>query len=153
HADGQLRTRSAVLVAHGSNARSVPGLQGQLTPEPAEGRGAGKQPCCARTRVDDVAHVAGVVAPDPLELINLFVKHPSDHVAPRCIQRLDGRRRGSVTCPAANRPVCILSIALLGNAARRDRYFKKTPRAKCLITSGRGSGQGSAWSSCRSRPG
>src|SRR6516225_5070319 len=72
HCDGQLRTWTAVLVAHGGNPSGVPCLDGYVTPELSEGSDAGKQPYGARTRLDHVAHIAGIVVPVPLELVNRF---------------------------------------------------------------------------------
>ena len=45
------------------------GLDGEVPPELSERGDAGKQPCGTRTRVDHVAHIAGVVLPVPLELL------------------------------------------------------------------------------------
>src|SRR5215467_8693782 len=80
HRGAQLRARAAVLVTHGSKAGRAPCLDGEVTPEPPKGGYTGKQPCCPRTRVDDVAHIAGVVVPVPFELPNRFTQCPSDHV-------------------------------------------------------------------------
>ena len=57
--------------------------RGEVTPELPEGGDAGKEPRGTRTRVDQVAHIAGVVVPVPLELvINRSAQCPFDHLTP-----------------------------------------------------------------------
>src|SRR5262244_3674357 len=59
-----------------------PCVDGDVTLELSEGGDAGKEPRSTRTRVDDVAHIAGVVVPVPLELVDRSAQYPFDHVAP-----------------------------------------------------------------------
>jgi hypothetical protein len=69
HCDTELRAWAAVLGAHGGNAGGAPCSEGEVTPELSERGSAVKQPCGARTRVDHVAHITGVVLPVPLEFV------------------------------------------------------------------------------------
>src|SRR5262245_4943996 len=46
-----------------------------------QGGDAGKRPCSARTRVDHVAYLTGVVVPGPFELVDRSPQYASDHVA------------------------------------------------------------------------
>src|SRR5579883_547042 len=70
HRDPQLCARSAVFLAHSHNARSKPGFKWNVTPEFSKRRSASKQPCGARTCLDQIAHIAGVVIPFTLEPVN-----------------------------------------------------------------------------------
>jgi hypothetical protein len=62
----------AVLVPHAGNPRGEPWLDGKVTQELSQGGQARKEPRGARTRIDDVPHVASVVVSVPLELAIAF---------------------------------------------------------------------------------
>src|SRR5262249_30825072 len=70
HGDTELSTWAAVLVAHGGNAGGAPRIDGDVAPELSKRSDAGKEPRGTRTRIDHVAHIAGIVVPVPLELAN-----------------------------------------------------------------------------------
>ena len=80
HGDGQLRTGATILVAHGGNAGGAPCVYGEVTPELSERGDPGEQPCGARAGVDHVSHIARVIVPVTLELLNRSPKQPFDHV-------------------------------------------------------------------------
>src|SRR5262249_47567058 len=96
HRHRQLRAWAAVLEADGGNAGGVPCVIREVTPELSEGSGQGKQAGRARTRVDDVAHISGVVVQVPLELVNRSAQYPFDHVADP-LQRKDAIASRNVT--------------------------------------------------------
>src|SRR3954471_2991874 len=101
HRHGESRPRPAVLVTPRLNTRRAPRIDRKVPPKLSESGDPCEEPCGARTCLDHLAHITGVVVPLTFELIYSFVQNPPDHVVPPLSIV---RRDSGLECDMAGRP-------------------------------------------------